>query len=246
MDILKDSHFNRLSVSDPGGGRRWPDAEKVRIVEESYSAVRLGSATARQYGISNQLLHAWRKAYREGRLGCGAIGGFVPALVEPEPRAAVCLPPLGIRRMEIVSTNGRRVVVDPDVDVTALVRVIRALETVVMIPVPTGVRVWLATGYTDMRRGFPGLSLQVQEVLRRDPLSGHLFCFRGRRGDLLKVLWHDGQGACLYTKRLEKGRYLWPSPADGAVTISTAQLGYLLSGIDWRNPQENWRPTSVG
>ena len=91
-----------------------------------------------------------------------------------------------------------------------------------MIPVPPGVRVWLATGYTDMRRGFPGLSLQVQEVLRRDPLSGHLFCFRGRRGDLLKVIWHDGQGACLFTKRLERGRFLWPSPADGAVTISTA------------------------
>jgi transposase len=63
-----------------------------------------------------------------------------------------------------------------------------------VIPVPTGVRVWLATGHTDMRRGFPSLSLQVQEVLRRDPLSGHLFCFRGRRGDLLKVIWHDGQG----------------------------------------------------
>jgi transposase len=65
-----------------------------------------------------------------------------------------------------------------------------------MIPIPTGVRVWLATGYTDMRKGFPGLSLQVQEVLRRDPLGGHLFCFRGRRSDLLKVIWHDGQGAC--------------------------------------------------
>ena len=68
-------------------------------------------------------------------------------------------------------------------------------------------RVWLATGHTDMRRGFPSLSLQVQEVLRRDPLSGHLFCFRGRRGDLLKVIWHDGQGACLFTKRLERGRF---------------------------------------
>ena len=63
-----------------------------------------------------------------------------------------------------------------------------------MIPVPSGVRVWLATGHTDMRKGFPGLSLAVQEVLRRDPLSGHLFVFRGRRGDLLKVIWHDGQG----------------------------------------------------
>ena len=91
-----------------------------------------------------------------------------------------------------------------------------------------------------------GLSLQVQEVLRRDPLSGQLFCFRGRRGDLLKVIWHDGQGACLFTKRLERGRFLWPSATGGAVTISSAQLGYLLSGIDWRNPQETWRPTSVG
>ncbi len=106
-----------------------------------------------------------------------------------------------------------------------------------MIPVPMGVQVWLSTGHTDMRRGFPSLSLQVQEVLRRDPLGGHLFCFRGRRDDLLKVIWHDGQGACLFTKKLERGRFLLPTLADGAVTISTAQLGYLLSGIDWRHPQ---------
>jgi hypothetical protein len=66
-----------------------------------------------------------------------------------------------------------------------------------MIPLPTGVRVWLATGYTDMRKGFASLSLQVQEILHRDPLSGHLFCFRGRRGNLLKVIWHDARGrAC--------------------------------------------------
>ena len=70
---------------------------------------------------------------------------------------------------------------------------------------------WLATGHTDMRKGFASLSLQVQEVLRRDPLGGHLFCFRGRSGNLLKVIWHDGQGACLFTKRLERGRFLWPS-----------------------------------
>ncbi|EAQ37228.1 hypothetical protein NB311A_02934 [Nitrobacter sp. Nb-311A] len=84
-----------------------------------------------------------------------------------------------------------------------------------MIPVPSGVRVWLATGHTDMRKGFPGLALVVQEMLRRDPHSGHLFVFRGRRGDLIKVLWHDGQGACLFSKKLERGRFIWPSPADG-------------------------------
>ena len=107
-----------------------------------------------------------------------------------------------------------------------------------MIPIPAGVRVWLATGHTDLRKGFASLSLQVQEVLRLDPLGGHLFCFRGRRGDLLKVIWHDGRGACLFTKRLERGRFLWPSPTDGAVTISPAQLGYLLSGIDCVIPRQ--------
>jgi transposase len=86
-----------------------------------------------------------------------------------------------------------------------------------MIPLPSGVRVWLATGHTDMRKGFASLALLVQEVLKRDPLSGHLFCFPGRRGDLLKVIWHGGQGACLFTKRLERGRFLWPSVADGVV-----------------------------
>ena len=111
-----------------------------------------------------------------------------------------------------------------------------------MIAFPSGVRVWLATGHTDMRKGFDGLSLLVQETLKRDPHDGHLFVFRGRRGDLIKVIWHDGQGMCLFSKRLERGRFLWPSMADGTVTISSAQLGYLLDGIDWRAPQKTWRP----
>nr|WP_272884930.1 IS66 family insertion sequence element accessory protein TnpB [Candidatus Rhodoblastus alkanivorans] len=108
------------------------------------------------------------------------------------------------------------------------------------------VRVWLATGHTDMRKGFNSLALQVQETLKRNPHNGNLFCFRGRRGDLLKVIWHDGQGACLFVKRLERGRFLWPSMADGVVTISAAQLSYLLSGIDWRMPQKTWRPEAAG
>ena len=115
-----------------------------------------------------------------------------------------------------------------------------------MIPFPAGVRVWLATGHTDMRRGFDGLALLVQEKLKHDPHSGQLFVFRGRRGSLLKVLWHDGQGMCLFAKRLERGRFIWPSLADGTVTITPAQLGYLLEGIDWRAPQRTWRPQSAG
>ena len=88
-----------------------------------------------------------------------------------------------------------------------------------MISVPSGVRVWLAVGRTDMRRGMNGLALQVQEALRRDPHAGDLFVFRGARGDLIKIIWHDGLGMSLYAKRLEKGRFIWPSPADGVVGI---------------------------
>ena len=110
-----------------------------------------------------------------------------------------------------------------------------------MIPVPSGVRVWLAVGRTDMRRGMNGLALQVQETLKRDPHGGDLYIFRGRRGDLIKILWHDGLGMSLYAKRLERGRFIWPSPADGIVAITPAQLAYLLEGIDWERRETDER-----
>ena len=79
-----------------------------------------------------------------------------------------------------------------------------------MIPIPSGVRVWIATGHTDMRRGMQGLALTVQESLKRDPHAGDLYIFRGRRGDLAKILWHDGLGLSLYAKRLDRGKFIWP------------------------------------
>jgi transposase len=109
-----------------------------------------------------------------------------------------------------------------------------------MIPIRSDVRVWIATGHTDMRRGMNGLALQVQQGLKRDPHAGDLFVFRGRRGDLIKLLWHDGLGMSLYAKRLERGRFIWPSPADGVVAITPAQLAYMLEGIDWRVPSTRW------
>jgi transposase len=115
-----------------------------------------------------------------------------------------------------------------------------------MIPIPAGVRVWLATGHTDMRKGFDGLALIVQETLKRNPHSGHLYVFRGRRGDLAKILWHDGVGLSLYAKRLDRGRFIWPSTTAGVVSISAAQMAYMLEGIDWRNPQLTWRPERAG
>jgi transposase len=115
-----------------------------------------------------------------------------------------------------------------------------------MIPVPAGVRVWLAAGHTDMRKGFDGLALLVQEKLKRDPHGGQLFVFRGKRGDLIKLIWHDGQGMCLFAKRLERGRFIWPATQGEAVTITPGQLGYLLEGIDWRAPLRTQRPELAG
>ena len=115
-----------------------------------------------------------------------------------------------------------------------------------MIPVPSSVRVWLAVGRTDMRRGMNGLALQVQESLQRDPHAGDLYVFRGARGNLIKILWHDGLGMSLYAKRLEKGRFIWPSPSSGVLAISASQLAYMLDGIDWRNPVHTFRPERAG
>ena len=115
-----------------------------------------------------------------------------------------------------------------------------------MIPVPSNTRVWLAAGVTDMRRGFNTLSAQAERVLELDPYSGRLFVFRGRRGDLLKIIWRDSRGACLFSKRLERGRFLWPAAKDGKVSVTAAQLSILLEGIDWRTPQKTWRPLSIG
>jgi len=91
-----------------------------------------------------------------------------------------------------------------------------------MIPVPASTREWLAAGVTDMRKGFNGLAALAQDVLKQDPFSGHLFVYRGRRDDLLKVIWFDGQGACRFSKRLEKGRFVWPSATTGKVTLTPA------------------------
>lgn len=115
-----------------------------------------------------------------------------------------------------------------------------------MIPVPCNTRIWLAAVITDMRRGFNTLAAQVQQHLGEDPYSGHMFVFRGRQGDLVKIIWWDQQGACLFTKRLERGRFVWPCAKDGKINLSISQLAMLLEGIDCRMPQQTWKPLVVG
>jgi transposase len=107
---------------------------------------------------------------------------------------------------------------------------------------PTGAHVWIVAGVTDLRRGFTGLSALVETALQQDPFAGHLFVFRGRRGDLIKVLWWDGDGMCLFAKRLERGRFIWPQATEGAVSLTRAQLSMLLEGIDWRRPARTATP----
>jgi transposase len=102
-----------------------------------------------------------------------------------------------------------------------------------MIGLPAGTKIWLACGMTDMRKGLAAL---VQLSLHEDPFSGQLFVFRGRRGDRVKILWWDGDGLCLFAKRLERGRFVWPRATDGTVHLTQAQLSMLLEGIDWRRP----------
>jgi transposase len=115
-----------------------------------------------------------------------------------------------------------------------------------MIVLPSGAHVWLACGYTDMRKGMDGLAMLAQQVLAQDPFGGALFAFRGKRGGLIKLLWFDGQGLCLFSKRLEKGHFQWPVTDTGRVSLTPAQLSMLLEGIDWRMPARGRRPELAG
>ena len=115
-----------------------------------------------------------------------------------------------------------------------------------MIALPPATRVWLACGATDMRKGMGGLAVMAQEVMKQNPHSGAVFAFRGRRGDLVKLLWYDGQGLCLFSKRIDRGRFVWPMTQIGVAHLSASQLSMLLEGVDWRRPERTWRPALAG
>ena len=107
------------------------------------------------------------------------------------------------------------------------------------------------TGVVGRRRdrhaqGLRQPGVQAQTVLGKDPFSGHVFCFRGRRGDLVKLLWWDGDGLCLFAKRLERGRFVWPRAEQGLAVLTPAQLSMLLEGIDWRRPVRTSQPMLAG
>jgi transposase len=115
-----------------------------------------------------------------------------------------------------------------------------------MIAAPPGVRVYLACGTTDMRCGMAGLAMQVQQVLSQNPLDGAVFAFRGRGAGLIKLLWHDGIGLCLLTKRLERGYFIWPMTSTGAISLTASQLATLLEGCEWQASVTSRRPELAG
>jgi len=103
-----------------------------------------------------------------------------------------------------------------------------------VISLAPGTKVFLACRPVDLRNGFDGLAAKAEQMIGADPFSGHLFLFRGKRGDYLKALYWDGSGLCLFAKRLEKGRFVWPPIVDGGVMITPAQLALLIEAMDWR------------
>lgn len=116
-----------------------------------------------------------------------------------------------------------------------------------MIALASGLRVYLACGTTDMRKGMVGLAMLVQQGLGEDPFGGAVFAFRGRKAGLIKLIWHDGIGLCMLTKRLERGQFAWPSAdTTGRIMLSSAQLAALLDGCEWRAPPARRRPELVG
>src|ERR687898_46611 len=222
--------MSRVEIFRGQARRRWSDEAKRRLVAETLVPGATVHAVAQRHGVNTSQLFTWRKRFR-------TESGLPTAVPVAPAFAAIEVAPV----LEARAETGEAA---PHSDAMMAGGVIE-------IELPKGRRVRIsgrveATGVTDMRRGMNSLALQVQEGLGRDPHAGDLFVFRGRKGHLVKILWHDGLGFSLYAKRLERGRFLWPSATDGVVAITPAQLGYMLEGIDWRNPQRTWRPLAAG
>ena len=236
--------------------RRWSTEEKLRLVAEMQDPGARVRAVAARHGVCESLLFTWRRQANEGVLVAPEMPVFMPVQMVETPRAITgpsrpeaAPPPAPAGRpqaslIEIDLGNGSHVRVGSDVNLAAPPA--RADRVARVIPVPAGVRVWLAVGATDMRKGMNGLAVQVQQALERDPHAGDLYVFRGRKADPVKILWHDGLGMSLYAKRLERGRFIWPQAKEGVVALTPATLSMLLEGIDWRNPQRTWRPELAG
>ena len=228
--------------------RLWTDEEKRSICLQTTAPGVSVAQVARRYTVNANLIFKWLRDPKYRPRPGGGIRGSRFALSAGgdrrgsagDPTDACCRRTTSRSNWRAGTGCGSAASYDPEA--------LGAADpgAVGLIPVPANTRVWLAAGVTDMRKGFAALAAQAEAVLKQDPFAGHLFVFRGRRGDLVKIIWWDGQGACMFMKRLEKGRFVWPSAKEGKVALTPAQLSMLLEGIDWRAPQRTWRPLAAG
>ena len=219
--------------------RQYSEALKRQMVAETLEPGASVSIVARRHDVNSNQLFRWRRQLLPKAVV--ESGAMVPVEIAPDERSAAADGSRGRHRDRVwlwgTGAPSRR---------GQLGDAAAGDRTAAMNGLPAGTRVWLAAGATDMRKGFDSLAAQAQTVLGQDPFSGHVFCFRGRRGDLVKLLWWDGDGLCLFAKRLERGRFVWPRAEEGVVVLSRAQLSMLLEGIDWRMPRRTWRPELAG
>jgi transposase len=235
--------------------RRWTVEQKQMIAAQSLVAGASATDVARQHGIGTGQLYNWRKALLAAQPAAvaGRFARVEVATAGPMLRGAGHHE----RCLDVGGQTGPTRQLDRDCLAdrhdAACGRASRPAclashfgGAAWMIALPSGGRVWLACGHTDMRKGMDRLAMLAQQMLTEDPFSGALSAFRGKRGGLVKLLWFDGQGMCLFSKRLERGHFVWPVSPTGRVSLSAAQLSMLLEGIDWRMPQRVRRPELAG
>jgi transposase len=237
--LTTDGHREQAGVAKvDAAGRRWyTDQFKREIVARfACSPAPRWRASRSSNGLNPNLVRKWiARVHKETR----KLAPLLPVVLA-DPRAAnarSAASTIPVHRDPHRRGRDRRSARRPTAAADR-----RARARAAMIALPAGTRVWIAAGATDMRKGMNGLAALVQTALQKDPFAGHVFVFRGRRGDQVKLLWWSGDGMNLYLKRLERGRFVWPQADSGAVYLSAAQLSMLLEGIDWRRPTRTWQP----
>ena len=208
------------------------------------------AVVARRHGISESLLYNWRSAWKAAGSAMRAAEpvDFVPlGVLGQDGERRPMLPPPETDQSQQPQGQLRRSGNDRDrvaERCPCLRRCLGEREGAVagsardaehtVISLAPGTKVFLACRPVDLRNGFDGLAAKAQQVIGADPFSGHLFIFRGKRGDYFKGLYWDGSGMWLIAKRLEKGRFVWPPIIDGAMTLTPAQFSVLIEAMDWR------------
>jgi transposase len=259
-----------MAAAKDGSTRRsWSMEERQRIVGEALAPNASVAAVARRHGLNANLVFKWIRRAREGWLDRRRAPAKETVAVAPNV-AAPTFVPVKLLELSAAATpmsapagaaacgaqNPARSHGDQPAEWRqgvagcgcrrrgAASRFVRAGRSL-MLQFAPGVKVYLALKPVDMRRGFDGLAADVAQVLRNDPYSGAAFVFRSKRGDYVKILTWDGSGLCLFAKRLEKGKFVWPPIVEGALQLTAAQLALLIEGIDWRRtiaPEAPERP----